>query len=89
MIRFDILFDFDQSVIMPQLVLIILAAALSFLLIGSYKGVIRHTGTRDVFNVFTGVTIFSIIITLVTIVNNVLGVYENFTIPKSIIVIHY
>ena len=88
-IRFDIRFDFDQSVIMPQLVLIILSAALSFLLIGSYKGVIRHTGTRDVFNVFTGVTIFSFIITVVTIGNNLLGVYENFNIPKSIIVIHY
>ena len=88
-IRFDIRFDFDQSVIMPQLVLIILAAALSFLLIGSYKGVIRHTGTRDVFNVFTGVTIFSIIISVITIGNNLLGVYENFNIPNSIIVIHY
>jgi len=88
-IRFDIRFDFDASVIMPQLVLIILAAALSFLLIGSYKGVIRHTGTRDVFNVFTGVTIFSIIISVITIGNNLLGVYENFNIPNSIIVIHY
>ena len=66
-IRFDIRFDFDASTILPQLVLIILAAAIAFLLIGSYKGVIRHTGTRDVFNVFTGVTIFSSIITVVTI----------------------
>ena len=88
-IRFDIRFDFDASTILPQLVLIILAAAIAFLLIGSYKGVIRHTGTRDVFNVFTGVTIFSSIITVVTIGNNFLGVYESFTIPKSIIVIHY
>ena len=47
-IRFDIRFDFNISVILPQLVLVILVAAFSFLLVGSYKGVIRHTGTRCV-----------------------------------------
>ena len=88
-IRFDIRFDFNISVILPQLVLVILVAAFSFLLVGSYKGVIRHTGTRDVFNVFVAVTILSTLISLVTLGNNLLGVLENFTMPKSIIVIHY
>ena len=89
LIRFDIRFDFEASVLVPQLVLVILAAVFSFLLIGSYKGVVRHTGTRDVFNVFIAVTIFSILIVFVTIGNHWLGVYEDFTIPQSIIVIHY
>ena len=88
-IRFDIRFDFNISVILPQLVLVILVAAFSFLLVGSYKGVIRHTGTRDVFNVFVAITILSTLISLVTLGNNLLGVLENFTMPKSIIVIHY
>ena len=88
-IRFDIRFDFNISVILPQLVLVILAACFSFLLVGSYKGVIRHTGTRDVFNVFAAITILSTLISLVTLGNNLLGVLENVTMPKSIIVIHY
>ena len=88
-IRFDIRFDFNISVILPQLVLVILVAAFSFLLVGSYKGVIRHTGTRDVFNVFVAITILSTLISLVTLGNNLLGVLENVTMPKSIIVIHY
>ena len=88
-IRFDIRFDFNISVILPQLVLVILVAAFSFLLVGSYKGVIRHTGTRDVFNVFVAITILSTLISLVTFGNNFLGVLENVTMPKSIIVIHY
>ncbi len=88
-IRFDIRYDFNTSVVLSQIVLVILAAAISFLITGSYKGVIRHTGSRDVFNVFAAVTIFSIAITLFTIGNNLLGVFENLYIPKSIIVIHY
>ncbi|KGL64345.1 polysaccharide biosynthesis protein [Polaribacter sp. Hel1_85] len=64
-------------------------AALSFLIIGSYKGIIRHTGTRDVFNVFIGVTIFSITIGFIVVVNQLFRINTNFTIPKSIILIHY
>jgi len=88
-IRFDIRFNFETSVLLPQLVVVGLIAAISFLLIGSYKGVIRHTGTRDVFNVFLGVTIFSSIIGVLTVVNQLFSLDVNFTIPKSIIVIHY
>ena len=88
-IRFDIRFNFESSVLLPQLVVVVVVAAISFLLIGSYKGVIRHTGTRDVFNVYIGVTIFSIITGGVTVINQLFGVVASFTIPKSIIIIHY
>jgi FlaA1/EpsC-like NDP-sugar epimerase len=58
-------------------------------LVGSYKGIIRHTGTKDVFNVFLGVTIFSLCISFIVIVNQLFSIFEEFTIPKSIILIHY
>ncbi len=63
-IRFDISYSFDSLTLMSQLLMVVIIAAISFLIIGSYKGIIRHTGTRDAFNVFIGVTIFSITMVL-------------------------
>ena len=88
-IRFDISFNFDTSILISQLVVIVVIAAISFLIIGSYKGIIRHTGTKDVFNVFVGVTIFSITIGFIMVVNQLFKINTGFTIPKSIVLIHY
>ena len=88
-IRFDVSFNFDTSTLISQLVLVVVIAAISFLIIGSYKGIIRHTGTRDVFNVFVGVTIFSITIGFIVVANQLFRIDTDFTIPKSIILIHY
>ena len=48
-----------KTTILAQLPIIVFAGLISFLLVGSYKGIIRHTGTKDVFNVFFGVLIVS------------------------------
>jgi FlaA1/EpsC-like NDP-sugar epimerase len=88
-IRFDVSFNFDTSTLISQLVLVVVIAAISFLIIGSYKGIIRHTGTRDFFNVFVGVTIFSITIGFIVVANQLFRIDTDFTIPKSIILIHY
>jgi FlaA1/EpsC-like NDP-sugar epimerase len=58
-------------------------------LVGSYKGIIRHTGTKDVFNVFLGITIFSFSIIFLLIINQLFSIFEGFKIPRSIILIHY
>ena len=88
-IRFDISFSFDSSTLSLQLILVSIIAAISFLITSSYKGVIRHTGTKDAFNVFIGVTILSIVIGFVVSANQLFRLNTNFTIPKSIILIHY
>ncbi|GAB7257494.1 polysaccharide biosynthesis protein [Polaribacter sp. OB-PA-B3] len=88
-IRLDISFNFDFNTIIPQLTVIFLVAAISFLIIGSYKGVIRHTGTKDVFNVFIGVTILSISLSFIVVLNQLFKINPSFTIPNSIILIHY
>jgi FlaA1/EpsC-like NDP-sugar epimerase len=87
--RFDVTYNFDSLILIPQIVVIVLTAAISFFITGSYKGVIRHTGTKDAFNVFIAVTIFSLLISFIDITNQLFNVYDNFTIPKSIIFIHY
>jgi FlaA1/EpsC-like NDP-sugar epimerase len=89
LIRFNISFNFDTTNLKEQLVLVIIASIISFLLVGSYKGIIRHTGTRDLFNVFFGVTIYVLFIGFIVLLNKYFEIYKGFTIPKSIILIHY
>ncbi|TMM29140.1 polysaccharide biosynthesis protein [Polaribacter aestuariivivens] len=88
-IRFNVSLNFDFSSLKQQLPIVVITSLISFLLVGSYKGIIRHTGTKDAFNVFFGVTIFSSIIGFLVITNQFLTIYNGFTIPKSIILIHY
>ncbi|REH45793.1 FlaA1/EpsC-like NDP-sugar epimerase [Tenacibaculum gallaicum] len=88
-VRFNASLNFDIRSLYYQLPFIAIIGLISFLLVGSYKGIVRHTGTRDAFNVFVGVTLLSIITTCIVLFNNALNLFPDFTIPKSIIIIHY
>ncbi|MFT7900729.1 nucleoside-diphosphate sugar epimerase/dehydratase [Tenacibaculum ascidiaceicola] len=88
-VRFNASLNFDVSNLYYQLPFIATVSLISFLIVGSYKGIVRHTGTRDAFNVFIGVTLLSFITTSIILINNALNLFPNFTIPKSIIIIHY
>lgn len=88
-IRFNVSLDFDFSILKNQIPLIIVFSLISFLLIGSYKGIIRHTGIRDAFNVFIAATFLGLLISLAVTFNSFLNISERFFIPKSIIAIHY
>ena len=72
-----------------QIPLIIVLSLISFLLVGSYKGIIRHTGPRDIFNVFLASTLLTSLTVLVIMFNGVFDLYPKFTIPISIVIIHY
>ena len=87
--RFEATFNFDKVALGSQLPVIFLIGLISFLIVGSYKGVIRHTGTRDAFNVFAGTVLMSSITLLLVLILRLFGILENFTIPISIIIIHY
>ncbi|UMB53550.1 polysaccharide biosynthesis protein [Lutibacter sp. A64] len=89
LIRFNFSFDFDTSKFFLQLPGVALVSLISFLIFGSYKGVIRHTGIRDSINVlFSSLLIFALLITAV-LVNHEFNIIPNVTIPKSIIAIHF
>ena len=68
-IRFNPSFNFYMSSIKEQLLLIICTSLVSFLLVGSYKGIIRHTGTKDIFNVFLGVSVYTLCIGFIVLLN--------------------
>ena len=88
-IRFNASLNFNTSNLFYQLPFICLISLISFWLVGSNRGIIRHTGTRDAFNIFIGVTLASLSIIFLVTINSVFKIFPSFTIPKTIILIHY
>lgn len=89
-IRFNISLDFNLAHAIQQLPVVLVVALISFLLVGSYKGVVRHTGIRDAFNVFLGLTFMVSILLLIDLGLKIFHLTSGpFVIPRSIISIHY
>ncbi|WBX74153.1 nucleoside-diphosphate sugar epimerase/dehydratase [Tenacibaculum pacificus] len=88
-VRFNASLNFDLNNLYYQVPFISFIALISFLTVGSYRGIVRHTGTRDAFNVFIGVTLLSMITISIVLINNTFNIIPSFTIPKSIVIIHY
>ena len=88
LIRFNFSLNFEVSNFLYQIPFVFLLALGSFLLIGSYKGVVRHTGQKDAVNVFFAVSILSCLI-IAVFINRQFNFLDSATIPISIIVIHY
>lgn len=87
-IRFNLTLDFDVDKLFVQLPIVVFIAFLSFIITGSYKGVVRHTGVRDVYNLFNAICLSSILSIFMVIVNRYFNFMEDFTIPLSIVIIH-
>ena len=88
-IRFNISFNFNFNTLLSQIPFVIVFSLISFLIVGSYKGIIRHTGVRDAFNVFIATSLVGVLISFAVTFNVFFRVLESFYIPKSIIAIHY
>lgn len=87
-IRFNLTLNFDTDRLLLQLPLVAIIAAAAFLVTGSYKGVVRHTGVQDVYNIFNAICLSSILTIFLVIVNRQMNFMDDFTIPLSIIIIH-
>ncbi|GGD40883.1 polysaccharide biosynthesis protein [Muriicola marianensis] len=87
-IRFNLSFDFEVEWLVLQLPMVMIISTIAFLITGSYKGVVRHTGVKDVYNLFNAICLASIITITFLIVNKELTMIDGFTIPLSIIIIH-
>ena len=88
LIRFNLTLNFEVDKLILQLPLVLFSALISFLLVGSYKGVVRHTGVRDVYNIFNAICLFSIAIIFSVMINRQFDIFSHFTIPLSIIIIN-
>ncbi|MFD2098846.1 polysaccharide biosynthesis protein [Flagellimonas iocasae] len=87
-IRFNLSFNFDVQRLWTQLPVVVVLFMFSFLISGSYKGVVRHTGIKDVYSIFNAVCMASIGAIAAVLINRFMGIVEGFTIPLSIIIIN-
>lgn len=87
-ILFNLTMNFDIEMLMLQLPIVALISLFSFLIIGSYKGVVRHTGVRDVYNIFNAICLLSIITISLVVFNRKFNMINGFTVPLTIIIIH-
>lgn len=88
LVRFNLTLDFDISKLILQLPVIIVFSLIAFLVTGSYKGVVRHTGVRDVYNIFNAICLSSIITIFMIVMNREMEFMAGFTVPLSIIITH-
>lgn len=87
-IRFNFQIDFDVTQVFDQIPYVFLAAVISFLLVGSHKGVVRFTGFKDIVNIIIGVNILATILIISTFICRQLNIEEFYDIPGSIVYIH-
>jgi len=89
LVRFNFSFSFDTSKLLVQLPLVVIIALVSFLVVGSYKGIIRHSGVKDAINITFASFILMILLGGIIFLNRSFEFLSNLTIPISIIVIHF
>ncbi|PID70915.1 MAG: polysaccharide biosynthesis protein [Flavobacteriales bacterium] len=91
LIRFNFVLSFQQHGFLSQLGLVAVLSAISFLIVGSHKGTVRHTGIRDAINVFYGATILFLSLSVIVLVHRQYGIefLDRFSAPLSVIIIHY
>jgi FlaA1/EpsC-like NDP-sugar epimerase len=87
-IRFNFIIDFDWVVMFKQIPFVLLAALISFSVVGSYKGVVRFTGFKDVVNIIIGVNILATLLIISTFFSRRLNYGGVFDISGSTIYIH-
>ncbi|WP_435625431.1 polysaccharide biosynthesis protein [Flagellimonas sp.] len=87
-VRFNLTFNFEVENLLIQVPLVATVALFSFLIIGSYKGVIRHTGIKDVYNIFNAICLTSILTIFIVLAYRSFAPESGFTIPLSIIIIN-
>ncbi|WP_372795685.1 polysaccharide biosynthesis protein, partial [Lutibacter sp.] len=78
-----------MSNLLIELPLVILIAFISFLLVGSYKGIIRYTGFRDAINILAANGLLLGLLIGMVFLNRSFHIHSGFTIPLSILVIHF
>jgi FlaA1/EpsC-like NDP-sugar epimerase len=72
-----------------QLPIVAVASLLSFLMVGSYKGIIRHTGVKDSISVFFASVLILGFLSASVLINRQYFIAQEFTIPLSILAIHF
>ncbi len=87
-IRYNFQIDFDVAILISEIPFVFVGALVSFLLVGSHKGVVRFTGFKDVVNIIIGANILATILIIATLLSRQFNLEEFYNIPGSIVYIH-
>ncbi|MCO4822016.1 MAG: polysaccharide biosynthesis protein [Flavobacteriaceae bacterium] len=87
-IRFNFRLDFDIWIVFKQMPYVAVAAIISFMLVGSHKGVVRYTGFKDVVNIIIGANILATILLVTVLFSRKYQVDTVLGFSGSIIYIH-
>jgi len=89
LIRYNFKLDFSITEFIEQIPYVAIAAIISFVSVGSYKGVVRFTGFKDIVNIIIGVNILATLLIVATFLSRKISVVDSiFNISGSIIYIH-
>jgi FlaA1/EpsC-like NDP-sugar epimerase len=89
LIRFNFKLDFDFTLLLKQIPYVIISSAISLIAVGSYKGVVRFTGFKDIVNVIIGANILATIFICCTFLSRKLMEDDSlFNLSGSIIYTH-
>ncbi len=85
LIRFNFSFNFGQHHPLKQLPIVILVATISFLITGSYKGIVRHTGFKDAASVTLSSVLITVFLLIFTYIRRKYNLEQVLDIPLSVI----
>lgn len=88
LIRYNFKLDFDLKDFFKQIPFVTLAAFISFIVVGTHKGVVRFVGFKDVINIIIGVNILATILLIETFLTRQFNFVLSCDISGSIIYIH-
>jgi FlaA1/EpsC-like NDP-sugar epimerase len=89
LIRYNFQLEFSIEDFIQQIPYIAIVAAISLIAVGSYKGVVRFTGFKDIINIIIGANILATILICCTFISRkFLSEASVFNISGSIIYIH-
>ncbi len=88
-INFNFTLDFQRFGFFSQVIMVTVLATVCFLIVGSYKGTVRQTGSKDAANLFYGVTVLFGVLVCITFVDRRYDVTQRFAVPYSVITINY
>lgn len=89
LIRFNFIIDFEFYELLQQIPYVIVLTAFSLIAVGSYKGVVRFTGFKDIVNVVIGANILATSLICISFLSRkVIAKDSMFNISGSIIYIH-
>lgn len=86
-------FNFNINFVTPnlvnQLLIVIIAAVIIFLTLNSNRGIISQSVSGNVKSILIATTVLAALLMLLVYANEVLQLYPNFTILKSVLIIHF